>query len=399
MMKLSIVIPALNEEKAIGQTISRCLQVKPDILKYTQVNEVEIVVVSDGSTDRTVEIASGFEGISLIEFKKNRGYGAAIKAGWEKSGGELLAFLDADGTCDPKYFIEMCNISEKKNSDIVLGSRMGKRSQMPKTRRMGNLVFAVLLKLLSRKHLSDSASGMRVVKKRSLRYLYPLPDGLHFTPAMSARALLDRDLKIDEIEMDYKERIGQSKLHVVRDGLRFLKVILSTALFTKPSSLSFPIIFFLALIAAGLSLKPIMYYVGHLSFEKWMILRFHSVFLLGAISLILFSFTIISEHVISLGMLKYGPERKTLWWAPQTLRPYIVISSISLFLAMAVAWPGFMGLIKTGHIPDGALSWPRLIVASFFAVLFVQGILTGVVIQTINSLYSRQGYLIKDGDA
>lgn len=99
-MKLTIVIPALNEEEAIGGTICRCQQAIPTICENSPVADVELIVVSDGSTDRTPEIARSFQGVSLIEFEQNQGYGAAIKAGFEAGVGDLLSFLDADGTCD-----------------------------------------------------------------------------------------------------------------------------------------------------------------------------------------------------------------------------------------------------------------------------------------------------------
>jgi glycosyltransferase involved in cell wall biosynthesis len=103
-MKLSIVIPAYNEEEGIASIIERGLAAREQIAHSSPVHEVEIIVVSDGSTDRTVEIARGFDDIQLITFEKNRGYGAAIKRGFEESSGELVGFLDADGTCDPRFF-------------------------------------------------------------------------------------------------------------------------------------------------------------------------------------------------------------------------------------------------------------------------------------------------------
>src|SRR5882724_13723751 len=103
---LTVVIPALNEEEAIGSTISRCLAASDEICEAGGIREVEFIVVSDGSSDRTVEIAQELVGenpqIKLIIFDQNRGYGAAIKEGFGKGKGDLVAFLDADGTCDPR---------------------------------------------------------------------------------------------------------------------------------------------------------------------------------------------------------------------------------------------------------------------------------------------------------
>src|SRR4051794_39261915 len=90
-LRLLVVIPALDEEASIGSTVERCIAAAPDILASTEVTSVEITVVSDGSTDHTVEIASGYvDRIRLIVFERNRGYGAAIKEAWRQSGAQLL---------------------------------------------------------------------------------------------------------------------------------------------------------------------------------------------------------------------------------------------------------------------------------------------------------------------
>lgn len=107
-MKLTVVIPAYNEEQAIAAIIERTLAARESIIARSPVGEVEIVVVSDGSTDETAEIAADYGEVKLVVFEKNRGYGAAIKKGFEVGAGELVGFLDADGTCDPKFFADLC---------------------------------------------------------------------------------------------------------------------------------------------------------------------------------------------------------------------------------------------------------------------------------------------------
>ena len=235
-MKLAVVIPALNEEEGIESIIRRSLAARESIVRQSPVTEVEITVVSDGSTDRTAEIAAGFSSqIRVIVFQKNRGYGAAIKEGWRQSDADLLGFLDADGTCDPEFFAPLCRRIVDADADVVLGCRLTAASRMPLLRRVGNTIFAALLSVFSESSVRDTASGMRVVRRASLDNLYPLPDGLHFTPAMSARAMLSQKLRIEEVDMPYEERVGESKLHVLRDGLRFLRVILEAAVLYRPS--------------------------------------------------------------------------------------------------------------------------------------------------------------------
>ena len=274
-MKLSVVIPALNEEASIASIIERTLAAESYIIANSAVTALEIIVVSDGSTDQTVTIATTYiPKIKLIVFEKNKGYGAAIKQGWSEANGELLAFLDADGTCEPQFFANLVNLLTTKNADVVLGCRLNKESKMPFIRRLGNFIFAKLLTFLSSNYVKDTASGMRVVKKSSLKKIYPLPDGLHFTPAMSARALLNEHIVIAEEDMPYHEREGESKLSVTKDGVRFLKVILSTAFLYRPHVIFNTISIFVFLLAAIVMLEPTMYYFTHHRVEEVMIYRF-----------------------------------------------------------------------------------------------------------------------------
>ena len=234
---LTIVIPALNEEEAIGDTIRRCLAARSQIVSTSPVGEVEVIVVSDGSTDRTEEIAKSFEEVRVLAFDANRGYGAAIKSGWEHGKGDLLAFLDGDGTCDPNFFADLCKAIDSEAADIAIGSRMGPDSEMPRIRTIGNKLFAWLLGALSKQVVRDTASGMRVVRRTCLQDIYPLPHGLHFTAAMSARALIGDRLKLIELPMRYAERTGESKLSAFADGTRFLMVILRAAVTFRPARL------------------------------------------------------------------------------------------------------------------------------------------------------------------
>jgi len=272
-MILSIVIPAYNEEEAIENICRQTLDAREAIIRETPVDEVEIIVVSDGSSDRTAERTRQFDEIRLIAYKKNRGYGAAIKTGFEASRGHLISFLDADGTCNPLFFVDLVNLLEENKADIALGSRMGADSEMPKSRKVGNIFFRTLIRIISHKPIQDAASGMRVIRKSSLEKLYPLPSGLHFTPAMSCRAALDNDITIVEKPMKYKERIGPSKLGIIRDGLRFFRVIVEVALTYKPFSFFGYLATLCILLALGYGTYPITFYLQNGFIEDWMIYR------------------------------------------------------------------------------------------------------------------------------
>ncbi len=177
MTTLSVIIPAFNEEQGISEIVHRVLATAEDLVKAGIAN-LELVVVDDGSKDNTAQIAGSIDGVRLIRHPKNRGYGAALKTGFANSRGELIGFLDADGTYPPEYFPELCKHA-LNGSDLVIGSRMaGADSEMPLTRRIGNFFFASLLTLIGRQRVSDSASGMRVFKRQVMDLVYPLPDGL-----------------------------------------------------------------------------------------------------------------------------------------------------------------------------------------------------------------------------
>lgn len=234
MTTLSVVIPAYNEEDGIRSIMERVLAVK-DALRQVGIEDLELIVVDDGSADHTADLVRAQEGATLVQHAKNGGYGAALKTGFAAAKGEWIGFLDADGTYPPEYFPALVEAAKTQNADLVIGSRMaGAESQMPKMRRLGNLIFARLVNIISAANITDSASGMRIFKKSILPSLYPLPDGLNLTPVMSTRALHE-SLTMVEVPIPYSERIGRSKLSVVHDGMRFGQSIVWTALNYNPA--------------------------------------------------------------------------------------------------------------------------------------------------------------------
>jgi glycosyltransferase involved in cell wall biosynthesis len=385
--RLSIVIPALNEEAAIGDTIARSLAARNYICECGGLSDVEVIVVSDGSTDRTVEIAQAFDDITLIEFPQNRGYGAAIKEGWRQSSGSLLGFLDADGTCDPRHFAEMCRLSLSESADVVLGSRLGPGSKMPRIRRIGNQFYAFLLGFLCGRHVTDTASGMRVVRRSSLRLLYPLPDGLHFTPSMSARALLN-DLRVVETPICYSERKGESKLSVVRDGVRFLQTIFDGVLCYRPERLLLCGVTASLMLILLMALHPIEHYFSTQRVEEWMIYRFVVCHVLGSFALLLLLATALSNQ-----MANFGPRRRAAtpfwpalismllrWPAVATLMGGLCTASL-LFL-----WPGLVEFLSTGKVH---MHWSRLIAGAFAVFSTAQTAVFALLMKVI-SIWQRE---------
>ncbi len=229
---LSVVIPAYNEETSISQVVDRVNAVRPALAEAGL--SMELIVVDDGSCDNTARIVSENPAAQLVRHPVNRGYGAALKTGFAQASGEWLAFLDADGTYPPEALPDLYMMAVSHDADLVVGSRMSNGAGgMPATRKLGNALFARLVSLIANTTISDCASGMRVIRLAVLPQLYPLPDGLNFTPVMSTRALHE-GIRILEVPIDYDERTGDSKLSVIRDGTRFLQSIIWTALLYNP---------------------------------------------------------------------------------------------------------------------------------------------------------------------
>jgi hypothetical protein len=229
---LSVVIPAYNEEDSIAAVVERVLAVRGPLAAVGM--GLELIVVDDGSTDGTAEIARHYDRVTLACHGRNAGYGAALKTGFALARGEWLGFLDADGTYPPEHFPQLCQVALEQEADLVTGSRRsGAESEMPLVRRVGNLLWSTLVTLVGNHRVIDPASGMRVIRREALPRLYPLPDGLNFTPVMSTRAIHE-GLKMVEVPIPYHERVGRSKLSVVRDGTRFLNSIIWTALNYNP---------------------------------------------------------------------------------------------------------------------------------------------------------------------
>lgn len=350
---LSVVIPAYNEEDGIAETVERVLAVRPALAQMGLA--MELIVVDDGSRDRTGEIVSTYceqhQGVRLLRHDPNRGYGAALKTGFTAGCGDLLAFLDADGTYPPTSLPDLCN-EVLKGADVVVGSRRsGAASGMPFVRKVGNFIWANLVTLLSGQPVVDPASGMRVFRREALDRLYPLPDGLNFTPVMSTRAVHE-GLKFVEIPMPYQERRGRSKLSVVRDGLRFLQTIIWTALLYNPARLLGGVGFGLFVLGVLLGLILVgMRLSGITQLGPWGVTGAFTTMVLGVVGFDLFALGATFNYLVALfnkDVIQKGlfgkpifdpPLDRHFWWMGLlSLGGGLVLGIVSLILGLS-GWP------------------------------------------------------------
>ncbi len=348
---LSIVIPAYNEEHGIAEIMNRVLQIREE-LKRVGISEMELLVVNDGSRDRTAEeatkIAAQFDCVRVISHPKNRGYGAALKTGFNAAHGELIGFLDADGTYPPEYFPQLC-VAALNGADLVIGSRMaGAESKMPLTRRIGNIIFANLLNILGWQKITDSASGMRVFRKEILRRLSPLPDGLNLTPVMSTRAVHE-GIKMVEVAIPYSERVGRSKLSVVRDGTRFFQSMVWTVLGYNPvrilGILGLAGVVPAGIIGLGLVVARLM---GITTLGPWGVVAVFTALVLGVTGVSLFALGATFNYIVSLfykipirqglfgkPIFKKPLEQQFGWIGLVSVLGGLIIGVISLFLGLS----------------------------------------------------------------
>jgi hypothetical protein len=281
----------------------------------------------------------------------------------------------------------MCRLSLEESADVVLGSRLGPQSKMPRTRRIGNRLYAFLLGFLCGRHVTDTASGMRVVRRSSLRRLYPLPDGLHFTPSMSARALLN-DLRVIETPISYEERVGKSKLSIARDGVRFLQTIFDGVLCYRPERLLLIGVTLCLMTVLLLGLHPIELYWAERRVEDWMIYRFVVCQLLGSFSLMLLLATALSNQ-----MSTFGPRRReaTPFW-PALISELLrwpaaaVLLGTLLATTLLLLWPGMVEFLSTGKVH---MHWSRLIAGAFTLFSMLQTAVFAVLIKVV-SIWQRE---------
>ena len=220
---LAVVIPAYNEEGAVRSTVTEVRRVLTDAgISH------EIVVVNDGSTDKTRAEAEA-RGARVIHFAENVGYGHALKAGIAATDSDLVAILDADGTYPPEVLPEMLDLAEV--SDMVVGDRGAAMSNVPLLRRPAKWMLNGLASLLAQRKINDLNSGLRVFRRPSLeRFISLLPDGFSFTTTITL-CMLASNLRVAYLPITYGQRVGHSKIRAAHFFNFILLVVRLTAYF------------------------------------------------------------------------------------------------------------------------------------------------------------------------
>lgn len=226
---LSIVLPAKNEAGAIGRVVAELVQRHPG---------AEVLVVNDGSTDDTALVAAQ-AGARVVSHRYSMGNGAAIKTGARHAQGEVLVFMDADGQHHPADVARLLD-TLAKGYDMVVGAR-GKGSQASVGRGLANRFYNRLATYMTGHRIQDLTSGFRAVKASKFReFLYLLPNGFSY-PTTSTMAFFRAGYSVAYMPIDAAQRVGQSHIRLVKDGVRFLLIIFKIGTLYSPLKLFGPV--------------------------------------------------------------------------------------------------------------------------------------------------------------
>jgi glycosyltransferase involved in cell wall biosynthesis len=354
---VSVVIPCLNE----AQSIAACVESARRVLDENGIHG-EVIVADNGSEDESVELASA-AGASVVH-EERRGYGSAYLAGFAAANARFIVTADADETYDfaeiPRFVAALEN-----GADMVIGNRMNNilPGAMPWLHRyIGNPILSGFLNLLYRSGIHDAHCGMRALRRDALPKLRLRSTGMEFASEMVVRAVKE-DLAIDEFDIEYHPREGESKLSSFSDGWRHLKFLLvnsPTALFMVPGA----VMLVLGLLGVVLSISDISLFG-----REWQI---HSTIASAML-------TIVGAQIVTLALsartfavyvLNEKPDRLLEWGRNHVRLEHGLIIGGLVFLAGFVITAVIIGIwINRGF---GELSEDRLLV--FASVLIILGL-------------------------
>ncbi len=230
---VSVIIPAYNEEGAVAKVVQ---SVRGRLKKAGM--DFEILVVDDGSTDRTSQEARK-AGARLVSMGENRGYGASLKAGIRQSRHNLIAIMDADGTYPPEELPELIRLVQ--TADMAVGARIKPLAAIPFLRRFPKWVLGKWANYLAERKIPDLNSGLRVFRKNiAARYEGLFPNGFSFTTTLTL-ALECHGYIVKYHPINYRVRIGSSKIRPFQDTINFFSLVLRVVMYFKPLKIFIPL--------------------------------------------------------------------------------------------------------------------------------------------------------------
>lgn len=253
-IKYSFIIPTFNEEVVIKKVLNE-LQ---EFLKEKLIDNFEIIVVDDGSSDKTGEFIKELnrEDIQVVENPYNKGYGSALKLGARKARGEYLIFYDGDGQHNPSDALNL--IDEKGDYDMIVGSRQGYKG--PAWRQPGKKILNLIANYLVSFNIPDLNSGLRLIRKEYFeKFTHLYPNGFSLTTTITL-AFLKQGYSVKYLPINLNKRTGRSQVRI-GDGFTALKLILRMIMLFSPLKLFVPMFsFFLLMTVISLIIDIFIYH-------------------------------------------------------------------------------------------------------------------------------------------
>ena len=286
-MRISIVLPAKNEAEGLRRTLPALAGCQP---------AAEVIVVDDGSTDETAEVARS-HGAPVISSPYSMGNGAAIKRGARAATGGVIVFMDADGQHDPVH-IEALLERIGAGYDMAVGAR-DSSGQASVSRGAANGFYNRLASWMTGHRIADLTSGFRAVRaSRFSEFLHLLPNGFSY-PTTSTMAFFRSAYPVAYVPIPVHKRVGKSHIRPVRDGIRLLLIIFKIATLYSPLKLFLPVA--AAFFGIGLT------YYGYTFLTMGRFTNMST--LLFSASVIVFLIGLVSEQITGLTYLSARSER------------------------------------------------------------------------------------------
>ena len=277
---ISIIIPVFNEAQNLGPLLQR--------LRSVQLPSAEIIVVDDGSTDGSAEVALE-SGAAVISHPYNIGNGAAVKSGIRAARGKFLVLMDGDGQHSAEDIPKL--LAEADRYQMVVGAR-AKGSKLRFHRYIANYLYNIFASYVAKFKVEDLTSGFRVLKRRdALRFIDLLPNTFSY-PSTLTLAFLRSGLTVKYVPIQTLYRSGQSKIRLVTDGIRFLLIITKIATLFSPFRVFLPVSAFFFFTGVG------YYFYTYITEHRFTNM---AVFLLTT-AVIIFMLGLVSEQIALLRM-------------------------------------------------------------------------------------------------
>ena len=283
--RLSIVLPAYNEAAIIGKIVQRLSDLFPG---------ADLVVVDDNSEDDTA-VRAQEAGARVVCHHYNMGNGAAIKTGARHARGDIIVFMDADGQHDDRDIPKLLKRIEE-GYELVIGARAAD-TQANWVRALGNKILNKFASLMTGFNILDLTSGFRAVRRETFQdFIYLLPNGYSY-PTTSTMAYLRSGLPVDYVPIRARSRVGKSKINLLKDGTRFLVIVMKVTTVFSPMRIFLPLSLLFFCLGLG---RYLYFYIQTNQFSNMAGVLFVT-------SVLVFLIGLVSEQITA---LHYGSSRR-----------------------------------------------------------------------------------------